>query len=80
LLKKRAPKTRIAKTTRNIAIRDGRTQRVAAQPFEPRPIPRRHDDAGVEIEAVPPARHVVTHPDAQLGRSFIVKYTRLFDY
>jgi len=34
--------------------RDGRTERVAAQPFEPRSIARRHDDGGVEIEAVPP--------------------------
>jgi hypothetical protein len=32
--------------------RDRRTQRVAAQPFEPRPIPRRRDNGGVEIEAI----------------------------
>jgi hypothetical protein len=34
--------------------RDRRAQRIAAQSFEPRPIPRRHHDGGVEIEAIHP--------------------------
>jgi hypothetical protein len=35
--------------------RDRRAQCIAAQPFEPRPIPWRHDDPGMEIEALPPS-------------------------
>jgi len=34
--------------------RDRWAQRIAAQALEPRPIPRRHDDGGMEIETVPP--------------------------
>jgi hypothetical protein len=35
-------------------VRDGRPQGVAAQPLEPRSIPHRDDDTGVQVEAVAP--------------------------